>query len=108
MFIETLTTHDGSVGIACEGTLTEVNLKRLRALLHERLATANRPGLVVELTGFDGYDGLAALREDLKMDAAHLRGLTRKRRCGQGWLILAGGNQSAAIRPIRTHDTVAF
>jgi NaMN:DMB phosphoribosyltransferase len=31
----------------------------------------------------------------------------RKRRRGQGWLILAGGNQRATIRSIRTIDSTA-
>ena len=39
---------------------------------------------------------------------SHLGCLTRKRCCGQGWLILAGGSQRAAIRPIRAHVTRPF
>jgi hypothetical protein len=38
----------------------------------------------------------------------HSARLTRKRRCGQGWLILAGGSQRATIRSIRNHETAAF
>ena len=71
MFTETLTAQDDVVGIACEGKLTEDDLKRMHALLHERLQAEAEPGLVVDLTGFEGYEGLAALREDLKMDTTH-------------------------------------
>ena len=71
MFTETLTAHDDVIGIVCEGKLTEGDLKRMHTLLHERLQAADRPGLVIELTAFEGYDGLAAMREDLKMDTAH-------------------------------------
>ena len=71
MFTETLTAQDDVVGIACEGKLTEDDLKRMRALLHERLQAEAEPGLVVDLTGFEGYEGLAALREDMKMDTTH-------------------------------------
>ncbi|WP_431195371.1 hypothetical protein [Bauldia litoralis] len=51
--------------MACEGKLTENELKRMHALLHERLKPGNRIGLVVDLTGFEGYESLAGLREDL-------------------------------------------
>lgn len=77
MFIETLTAHHEVVGIACEGKLTEDGLKRMHALLHERLEAVEQPGLVVDLTGFEGYEGLTALREDLKMDIAHRNDFSR-------------------------------
>ncbi len=71
MFTETLTAQDDVVGIACEGKLTEDDLKRMHALLHERLQSEDKPGLVADLTGFERYEGPAALREDLKMDTTH-------------------------------------
>lgn len=71
MFTETLTGHDGVIGIACEGKLTVDDLKRMHALLHERFVVGKKPGLVVDLTGFDGYEGFSALREDLKLVVAH-------------------------------------
>ncbi len=37
MFTETLTAHDDTIGLACEGKLSESDLKRMHALLHERL-----------------------------------------------------------------------
>jgi len=71
VYTETLTEHDDVVGIACEGKLTEDDLKEMRALLHERLEAADRPGLVIDLTAFEGYGDLSALREDLKLSTAH-------------------------------------
>lgn len=77
MFIETLTERSDVIGIACEGKLSVNDLKRMHALLHERLATAEKPGLVVDLTKFDGYSGLAALWEDVKIDTSHRNDFSR-------------------------------
>lgn len=77
MFAETLTEHDDVIGIACEGKLIEDDMKRIHAMLHGRLATVGQPGLVVDLTRFDGYAGLSALLEDFKMDAAHRNDFSR-------------------------------
>ena len=71
MFIETLTERTDVIGIACEGKLSESDVKRMHALLHERLAIAGKPGLVVDLTNFDGYTGPNTMREDFRMDVAH-------------------------------------
>ena len=71
MFTETLTAHDDTIGLACEGKLSESDLKRMHALLHERLQETSKPGLVLDLTRFEGYDGPSALLEDLKIDTAH-------------------------------------
>ena len=43
----------------------------MHALLHERLAIAAKPGLVVDLTNFDEYTGPDTMREDFRMDVAH-------------------------------------
>ena len=56
MLTETLTQHGDVVGIACEGTLSEDDLKRMHGLLHERLEAAAMPGLVVDLSA-----GIASL-----------------------------------------------
>lgn len=77
MFTETLTERSDVIGIACEGKLSESDLKRMHVLLHERLDTAEKPGLVVDLTKFDGYTGAAAMREDLRMDTAHRNDFSR-------------------------------
>lgn len=71
MFRETLKEDDDVVGIVCEGKLTRDQLKSMHALVHERLAGAAEPGLVVDLSSFDGYADLPALLEDLRMDASH-------------------------------------
>lgn len=71
MFTETLTQHDDVVGIACEGKLSEDDPKRMHALLHARLEAAAMPGLVIDLSAFQDYEGLSALSEDLKMDTKH-------------------------------------
>ena len=77
MFTETLKDHEDVIGIDSDGKLTEGDLRRMHELLHERLASADCSGLVVDLTGFDGYQGLSALREDLKMDTAHRNDFSR-------------------------------
>jgi hypothetical protein len=77
MFTETLKDHDDVIGIVCGGKLTEEDLRRMHELLHERQASTDCPGLVVDLTSFDGYPGLAALREDAKMDTAHRNDFSR-------------------------------
>lgn len=56
MFRETLRQDDSVVGLACEGKLGQDELKRMHALLHERLAAPAKPGLVVDLEKFDGYE----------------------------------------------------
>ncbi len=38
MFTETLTAHDDTIGLACEGKLSESDLKRMHALLQASLA----------------------------------------------------------------------
>ncbi len=77
MFTETRTQHDDIVGIACEGTLTKTELERMHTLLHERLEDTERPGLILDLTRFEGYGGPAAMLEDLKIDTAHARDFRR-------------------------------
>ena len=77
MFTETLKDHDDVIGIVCNGELTEEDMKRMHGFLHERLASAGHPGLVVDLTGFESYEDLAALSEDAKMDMAHRNDFSR-------------------------------
>jgi hypothetical protein len=43
----------------------------MHALLHERLGTTDNPGLVLDLTSFEGYEEPSAMLEDLKVDTAH-------------------------------------
>lgn len=87
MFTETQTRHDDVVGIACEGTLTKTELERMHTLLHERLEGAGEPGLVLDLTRFEGYDEPAAMLEDLKIDSAHARDFRRIAVVGDGtWM----------------------
>ncbi|WP_010138163.1 STAS/SEC14 domain-containing protein [Oceanicola sp. S124] len=71
MFKETLTERDDVIGLVCEGKLTETEFKQMHALLHERLGTTDNPGLVLDLTRFDGYEEPSAMLEDLKIDTAH-------------------------------------
>ncbi|SDY90442.1 STAS/SEC14 domain-containing protein [Citreimonas salinaria] len=77
MFRETLEDHDDVIGIACEGKLTEDDMKRIHALLHETLAAAGQPGMVIDLTGFDGFESPSALREDVRMETAHRNDFSR-------------------------------
>ena len=70
MFTETLTDHDEAIGLACQGKLSESDLKEMHALLHERFQEMSKPGLVLDLTRFEGYDGPSALLEDLKIHTA--------------------------------------
>jgi len=49
----------------------------MHALLHDRIASTPKPGLVVDLGNFAGYEDLSAALEDLKMDAAHRNDFSR-------------------------------
>ena len=75
MFIETLKDDDEVVGIVCRGKLTAEDMKRMHVLLHEKLVSAERPGLVVDLTEFKGYEDADALREDIGQAAMTADGL---------------------------------
>jgi len=97
MFTETLTQHDDVVGIACEGKLTKTELERMHALLHERLGGADRPGLVLDLTGFEGYDGPAAMLEDLKIDTAHALDFSRIAVIGESTWMERGTNLAGVL-----------
>ena len=77
MFKETLTEHDDVIGLVCEGKLTEADFKKMHALLHERLGTTDNPGLVLDLTSFEGYEEPSAILEDLKIDTAHVNDFRR-------------------------------
>lgn len=87
MFTETLTDHDEMIGLACEGKLSESDLKRMHALLHQRLQETSKPGLVLDLTRFEGYEGPSALLEDLKIDTAHRNDFRRVAVVGEGALM---------------------
>ncbi len=87
MFTETQTRNDDIVGIACEGKLTKTELEQMHALLHERLEGAGKPGLVLDLKRFEGYDEPAAILEDLKIDTAHAQDFCRIALIGDGkWM----------------------
>ena len=55
MFKETLTEHDDVIGLVCEGKLSEDDFERMHTLIHERLSQGGRPGLLLDLTKFEGY-----------------------------------------------------
>ena len=97
MFTETRTNRDDVIGIACEGKLSESDLERMHALLHERLASVEEPGLVVDLTKFEGYTGLAAMREDFKMDTAHRNDFSRIAVIGDEACMEWGSKLAAAL-----------
>ncbi|MGR3380435.1 STAS/SEC14 domain-containing protein [Roseovarius indicus] len=78
------------MGLACEGKLSESELKRMHALLHQRLPEPSKPGLVLDLTRFEGYDGPSALLEDLKIDTAHRNDFRRVAVVGEGALMKWG------------------
>ena len=77
MFTETMQQDDAVVGLVCAGKLCREDLKRIHALLHERLAARPRPELVVDLRDFVGYESLPAVLEDVKMDMAHRNDFSR-------------------------------
>lgn len=77
MFTETLQQDDAVVGLVCAGKLSVEELERIHALLHERLCARPRPGLVVDLRDFAGYESLSAVLEDVKMDWAHRNDFSR-------------------------------
>ncbi len=92
MFTEMQTAHDDVIGLACEGKLSESDLKRMHALLHERLQDTKGPGLVVDLTRFGGYEGPSALLEDLKIDTTHVNDFHRVAVVGKG-IVLEWGTK---------------
>jgi hypothetical protein len=77
MFTETLKDHEDVIGIALERKLTQTDMKRIHALLHERLASSDHPGLVIDLTGFEGYEGVGAIRIDAETELAHRNDFAR-------------------------------
>jgi len=77
MFREIMENDDAVIALVCEGNLSQDDLKRMHALLHDRLAAKARPGLLVHLEGFKGYEGAAAMLEDLKMDISHRNDFNR-------------------------------
>jgi len=112
MFTETLTAHDDVVGIACNGKLSEDDIQRMHALLHERLRVANKPGIVINLVGFEGHAGIEALREDIKMDTSHRNEFGRVAVVGERkWIkwgtSLAGLLTSSEMRYFDTSDADA-
>lgn len=84
MFTETEFSHDDVIGIACRGKLSESDLQRMHVLLHERLEGMKRPGLLLDLTDFEGYDGPTAMLKDLKIDTAHADDFDRVAVVGEG------------------------
>ncbi|MEA1943681.1 MAG: STAS/SEC14 domain-containing protein [Pseudomonadota bacterium] len=99
MFTETLTDRDDAIGIVCEGKLSQADLKRMRALLHERLETASgSPSLLVDITEFEGYEGPATLAEDLKINTAHRNDFNRIASWGSG-----SGCRGAYRSPATSH-----
>ena len=107
MFTETETTHDDVIGIACEGKLSESDLQRMHALLHKRLERPAKPGLVLDLANFEGYDGPPAMLEDLKLDTAHANDFSRVAIVGEGTLMEWGTNLVGALTraEMRRFDT---
>jgi len=112
MFTETLSAHDDVIGIACDGTLSRSDLGRMHALLHDRLDRSGKVGLVLDLTGFEGYEGSAAVLEDLRIDTAHANDFSRVAIVGAGRLLewgmeLAGALSSAEMRGFDTAEMAA-
>ncbi|WP_281968999.1 hypothetical protein [Roseovarius nanhaiticus] len=56
MFKEILTAHDNVFGLVCEGKLTKIDSEQIHAFLHGRLEGGTKPGLVLDLTQFEGYE----------------------------------------------------
>ena len=77
MITEFLREFDDVVGIVCDGELTREDLSGIHALLHERLAAKSEPGLVVDLTRFNGYSNFGAFLADGRMDLAHRNDFSR-------------------------------
>lgn len=77
MFREILENDDAVIALVGEGKLSQDDMKRMHAVLHERLEAGSNPGLLVHLEGFDGYEGAAAMLEDFKMDLSHRNDFTR-------------------------------
>jgi hypothetical protein len=100
MFKETLTEHDDVIGLVCEGKLTEADFKKMHALLHERLGTTDNPGLVLDLTSFEGYEEPSAILEVLKIDTTRERFLSHSgcRRTQMDGMGRTGGQPTDGLR----------
>uniref|UniRef100_UPI001CB89A79 STAS/SEC14 domain-containing protein n=1 Tax=Tateyamaria sp. syn59 TaxID=2576942 RepID=UPI001CB89A79 len=55
----------------------KMTMRRMHGILHEKPTFTEHPGLVVDLADFEGYEGLAAFRKDVKMDTAHRNDFAR-------------------------------
>lgn len=77
MFMEVPTGNDAVLRIDCHGKLTKDDLHTMHQLLHARLAELVKPGLVIGLDAFSGYDNPAAMAEDIRMDLAHRNDFAR-------------------------------
>ncbi|MDT0684049.1 STAS/SEC14 domain-containing protein [Roseicyclus sp. F158] len=97
MFTEIETADSNVIGIACRGKLSESDLERMHGLLHERLERPGKPGFVLDLTDFDGYDGPSAMLEDLKIDTAHANDFSRVAIVGEGVLMEWGAKLADAL-----------
>lgn len=87
MFKETLTEHDNVIGLASEGKLSDDDFERMHTLIHERLSRGGRPGLLLYLTKFEGYENASAVLEDVKIDIAHTNDFSRIAVVGErGWM----------------------
>lgn len=51
--------------------MKEDDLNRMDRLIHERLAVGSNPGLVPDLSWFEGYETPSAMLEDFRIDKAH-------------------------------------
>jgi hypothetical protein len=97
MFTEVPTGIDNVIRIDCQGKLTKDDLQRMHQLLHERLPALGRPGLVIGLDEFDGYDSPGAFVEDFRMDLAHRNDFSRIAMVGENTWEKWGANLADAL-----------
>lgn len=87
MYAERMIEDERVLVLECSGQLTADEFQAVHALVHERLDERGRRGLVLSLDGFEGYDGPAALLEDVRVDLKHRNDFDRIAIVGdQRWL----------------------
>ncbi len=70
-------TSDDLLAIRVSGTLSKADYERLHPWLDEQLAKHPRPSLLIVMKDFSGWDSVAAMIEDLKIDMEHRNDVRR-------------------------------
>jgi len=79
-------TDRSKIGIRVTGKLSTADYERFGALLAERVASEGTLRLLIEMHEFEGWESLAAMWEDLKLDVKYHSDIERIAMVGEkGW-----------------------